>query len=254
MITLKKCRQSVWMIILVLAVLQRPAHAQVNPDSLRYLQELLLIEQVYDTTYKIWFNTKMTYRDVDSTGVIMDTVLLENSLNGSSFHLAGNWGSIRHIQDDNYRITVLFNDSVITVENRKPVYLNLFGIDLYDTLFQAMNIRGAVFTDNGSVRKMSLVFDSAASFAKYDLYYDTVTHLISKIDYHIRKAYYSVPPNSHIIDPDLIKVSIEFYDYTAGGAREGFFSTSYYIERAGGKIVGVVPYENFEIIDLTKEQ
>lgn len=240
--------------LIMTAVVVAAMAARAQSDTVRFLNELIKIEGVYTNTEFLRYESDYYYREVDSITEIKDTLQFATQLHGEKFRLVCVTPShpLSLVQNDQYRVTFYESDSTMLIERSSPFYKKLFDVDFYDEQLRQMNIANITLSDSANIRHISITGLPQAAFATYDIYYDTTTYYLTRIQYTLRKqTYYAGGPHAN---PDLVSVKVLFHTYTVGSFSDETFDTELYFTRKNGAFVPSDLYTQAEIIDLTNQE
>jgi hypothetical protein len=227
--------------------------AQVTGDTSGFVQKLTWIEEVYYRTSFLSFDVAYYYEELDSTGTIRDTMTGSCKINGN--HFWSQMDSVEMMQNDYDRIAVYKEDSIMQLDMPIAMSSNLFKVNLYDTLFQKLNVDRVEISTVGKKYKMKFVFRSDAPYMSYELLFDTATYYIAEIQYQVKKSLFITPPegSSLPLPNDFITVRTVFTNYQTGAFAESVFLSSRYFNKQNNQVTPVSPYTGFSVINNNVE-
>lgn len=227
------------------------AFTQNSVDSFRFINELFQIENAFLSANHLSFGVRLYLEDHDTTSLVTDTIYGSGIIHGENYYLI--MDSVEQVQNENYKVSVFHHDSIMQVESRSSLYKTLFRLDLYDRVFQELNVTGVQFSDSGPIRTMSFDFLRDAPYISFELQYDTVTRFITSLTYKAKKSIY-LTPISGPMPASVLTVKVLFLGYSTGSCNDSVFGTARFFKSENGGLTPVTPFSGFELINATSEQ
>lgn len=224
--------------------------AQIDSSG---IGEFIKVQSSYMYANHLAFSVSYYSATADSSGIVRDTVRGDYKINGDNYSI--NMDSVEQVQNNTYHVTASIRDSFVLVQQASSLYASLFRIDMFDSLFQHMNVSAVSFSDSSTVRHMSISFAGDSPYLSYDLYYDKNTYLISKLVFVIKNTFFITPPpgSGLSLPQNYVSITAVFSGYSTGGFTDSVFSTDRFFVFVNGAMQLVAPYNNLDFSNQTQQ-
>ena len=216
--------------------------ALYNPpiDTTRLWRELLKLEAVFRDTTHLGFNATIYLTDVD-TETIHDTIQMTYKLSKQKYRIEMDSTTI--VQNDFYHLTIYDEQDMAVLSRPVGFGLNLFQLNLTDTLFNRLHIERLHATDSAGYRKLSLQFKTESPYTQYEILYDTSNYHVSRIEYDLKKDPFTPGSTDHY------HIKIVCSGYQTGAFTDSVFSTNGYFIRKEGLYSLLGDYTSYQLIN-----
>lgn len=230
------------LVLLLLTGLAQKPRAQQVVDSTFYFNFYRIIE-AYDNFGVYAFDFAETVHEMDSvtdlsSGKTVLYVAYKNwfSRQDSSFYT---------VQDDEFRATIQFQDSLIRIESPGSLLTEIAGIDLMQRDFIMSQVDSIRIAPEDTLTVMRLFFKPDSPFILYEMKFSTASFLIKQVDLSIKKGYYQTPANLADLDtiPEGYLSFQRVFSYTHYGVFQPEPYTAAFFYKENGKLRSTLPFE-----------
>jgi hypothetical protein len=213
--------------------------------------EIINIAEAYRQAPSLSFDLQFNYTDSVRQDSIIEQIPGSYKIQNGMY-----WAMIDSteiLQGNNYNVTVLHYDSVITISNPQQ-YTNVFQLPFMDSLFRAQNVDSMnVTVVNDSTRSLRMYFNPASFYSSYIINYDLNTYMMDSITYFIKTPAYDDDDNdSGMLDGDegsgISMIKIIFNNYSTQAIDQSYFDESKFIYKQGGQFFARPEYADFQLL------
>jgi hypothetical protein len=240
-------------IILYVNISRVNAQADIVSESTK-------IQEAFKHPAFLSFDMKYTYAFEAEPSVMLDSSI-------GSFKISGNryWGTIdsaEFMQNDSFALVVYKPGKLINVNKPKGLYPQVTGFAMLDSLV-GRNGYTYSFGRQGKNRVITLLFpDKHSPYKKFSVSYDSVSYLVTGMDYIIREEYLTGEALSS--DPAVnpagrfMQVKIAFSNYQTIAFSSSVFDAGNYFIIRSGLYTASPSYEDYQVFisspDLSNNQ
>lgn len=226
--------------ILITLFFSEKSFSQVDSASLCLL-DMIRLKSNYTEGTDLSFNVTFFYTEKDSTGLyVTDSLNGSYKIKGNNF--LSNVDSVVQVQNEQYALTIYSDEKILLIQKPDFALKTIFSKDLLDTAFLQLDVSGMTMSNYGAnQKKLCVSFKTESPYQSYDMYYDTTTYLVNKIEYKLKQ------------DTDYIKIAMAFSNYSDTPLDNSIFATTSYFTKNGNEYIPTEEYSEYELIDpLTK--
>lgn len=234
-------------ILLLTAAGKSQAQRIYDTTTTNLMAEISDIQGYHYTTPYLSFDATYYMTDVD-TVTVRDTIVSKYKINGDSLYILMLNDTIESIQNENYYGTVYHNDSTIVIQKPVSFTRQIFQVDVNDSLFQNMALKGITVTDSSCYRRVTMTFDSNAIYKSMKMAYCKTTNYLLYITYTLKKE---PTPNT----TKLMNMEIRFSNYQIGQFGSSVFSTDPFFKVNSVSDIQLAPgmSPTYEIVNLLEQ-
>lgn len=205
------------------------------------VMELLKMQSRYLDAVNLSFDVKFLSTQKDSTGLyVTDSIFGVYKVSGPNL-----WAivdSVEQIQNEQYTVTNYLADSTLFISKPDVNPKTVFPHNFLDSTFLQYEVSRMAISNNGGVQKrLTMFFNTESPYLSYDLYYDSTTYLINKLEYKLKD------------NSDYIKITLVFGNYQTTVIDQTVFSTSKYFTERDRKYIITQAYRNYQLINPSNE-
>lgn len=229
-------------IIIVFTFLTISAWCQQFAGTAGGTLDLINMEANFTEAENLSFNVKFFSTQKDSTGnYVTDSIAGTYKISGNNL-----WSmvdSVELVQNAGYKVIVYDSDSSLFITQPDVISKAIFPNNFLDSAFLQHEVDQMSFDSlAGNTMKLSISFKAESQYLSYDIYYDKTNFLISKMEFKVKEN-----------GDDYLMISLLFSNYQTTPIDSSIFSTTKYFTEVGNKYILRPAYEDYEIINPSKE-
>ena len=229
----------IFLFLLLIAMINK-SKAQVVTKGMEIL-ELARISDYYTNADNLSMDMLFTYSDSANVAAIVDQINGKYKIQYGRF-----WSmldSIETITGNQYNVSVYHKDSIITIyENKdKPDIMSAPFMDslYYESFIDSININSLNSTQN----IVRVFFKPNAQYRSYELVYHKDSLYIDRFAYYVTDL-----DSLSDITSGVIKVGVQFYNYSTAVIDGTYFNEAKFIYRSNNQFYSRLLYTGFRIM------
>ena len=227
-------------LLILLAAAINKGSAQVITKGMEIL-ELARISDYYTNADNLSMDMLFTYSDSANVTAIVDQINGKYKIQYGRF-----WSmldSIETITGNQYNVSIYHKDSIITIyENKgKPDIMSAPFMDslYYEAFIDSISINAL----NSSQNIVRVFFKPNAQYRSYELVYHKDSLYIDRFAYYVTDL-----DSLSDITSGVIKVGVQFYNYSTAVIDSNYFNESKFVYRSNNQFYTRPLYSGFQII------
>jgi hypothetical protein len=210
------------------------------------LSQMQRIRETYRVKPWMSFDVKYTYAAETAPSVITDSATGAFKMNGN--HYWCRIDSMEFMQNDSFTIALYKQESIMSLSLPSPLYPAVSPLANWDSLYKAAGLFTASYTTDGSYKKMTIQFTNPIPYKKTEIWYDSTTLLVHKMQYTIHEESVTGEYAQSSVSGPYIIVSMLFQNYQFNVFSSSVFYTGNYFSMDGpGNYIPAAPYTSYTL-------